>query len=213
MIDNEMKKFHGILFAVSLACLAFGTSCSDPQKQTAEVAEKPAKPEAPRPWEEQKPEPADPQPKPVETESDPAKQEEEEDERYKDYATGEVLEPHLVVENGPEEIKISGFLKSFRQRDRLEEDLQRIFPDKTITSELKVDTDRHGVGWANRLADPFLEIFISKVKNGRLEYREGIIYMDGVAESQNDVNGLIKLAGTTFIGPLSKDIESNLRVE
>lgn len=121
-------------------------------------------------------------------------------------------EPELLVERVGDKIIVAGALRSKIQVERIVETLRREFPDFEIESTLSVDYDRMAVGWGNRVADEFLVPFLQRVENGKVAYRESVVFLDGDVESPGELRMVSEAAITTFSDNTTSDLKNNLKV-
>ncbi|MCB1203227.1 MAG: hypothetical protein KDN18_03125 [Verrucomicrobiae bacterium] len=125
----------------------------------------------------------------------------------------EEKEPDLSVTMKEGKILISGAMRSRLQVERIVETLTREFPDLTVESDLKVDTDRIPVGWGNRIADGLLVPYFQRIKNPGISYHDTVVKLEGTASSLPELRMVSEVTVEMFSGGNTSNIDNQLSVE
>ncbi|MAS93606.1 MAG: hypothetical protein CMO55_10475 [Verrucomicrobiales bacterium] len=121
-------------------------------------------------------------------------------------------EPELLVTMEEDKIVVNGSLKSRIQIERIEQELGEAFSGTRIENNLVRDTSRYAVGWGNRVTELFLIPFLYNVKNGSVEYKEGIVTLKGDYTNPRDLKRIQEHAVVVFSGDFTKDIDNQMNL-
>lgn len=175
-------------------------SCDEPRQRVAELETPPVPATAPQqapvvlPTDPETPAPAVTSPAQEELDLPPA-------------------EPELSVALVGKKIRISGALRSRIQVERIVEDLTNAFPDHEIESDLKIEYHRIAVGWGNRVADPFLVVYLQDVESPVVSYRENTLRLEGKVKGAGKHREISEFAVETFAGDTTEKVENKIVIE